>query len=548
MLDFRAWNGRAAVMADPRVEVETDLLRPVLEMSVAVARQGYHDKPVVQAPRPLRPFLEFAKLPARALVVAQRCLDEDAEFRERVASRFRPGDLDDGPLAWLCRPEGWEDAWDVAVNEALGQAQRSAHEARIAALEADLAAASDQTVQLNEQLAAVAAARDAIDADLEVAQRHIVELTGAVDRAEHAESERRRAVRDLKAMERRLHERTAEAKRLAADNAQLRELLTAARSELEAAVAEHVQLQSATGTDLDEPAVHPDELEADITGQPSDLDASEGPAELTAQTAAMPFDPARLDAFVLRDDLGSVAAELGRAAGAAAALARSLGTSAQQLAALMGPPGASAERGPDATDSDADGGARGGDRPDDGQPPRQIAQRTESAIDGRQVLRDRMRGGAHRPQRRMPIRVGRGLTEGSPGAVEALLSVPEVVVLVDGYNASLTLWPDLDLPNQREALIGGMGRLALRLGPRVHIIFDGDAGGGPPSVTAPLPVRVQYTTAEIEADDVLIEMAQDLPPELPVLVVSADRRVQAGVKAFGANVVAPVALRPLLCR
>lgn len=536
-------------MSDARAEIEAELLRPVLEMSVAVARQGYHDKPVIQAPRPLRPFLEFAKLPSRALVVAQRCLEEDEAFRERVIARFRPGDLDEPPLAWLCRPEGWEETWDGAVHEALNAVERSAHETRIAALEADLAAASDQTVQLHQQLTAVIAARDAIEADLEAAQRHIVELTGAVDRAEHAESERRRAVRDLKAMERRLHERTAEAKGLSADNAALRAALEAAQAELEAAKSAAGEIATTQHGDAELVAADsaPVRSEPGISGIDSVGPASE---TLTPPADALErFDPARLDAYVLREDLGSVASELSRAAGAAAALARSLGLSARQLAGVMGGEASTADtRTAESVASssavraecDAEVGSTGGSV---------VASPTSGMAAGYGgAVPERARIGAHRPQRRMPIRVGRGLTEGSPGAVEALLSVPEVVVLVDGYNASLTLWPDLDLPNQREALIGGMGRLAVRLGPRVHIVFDGDAGGGPPSVTAPLPVRVQYTTAEIEADDVLIEMAQDLPPELPILVVSADRRVQAGVKAHGANVIAPAALRPLLSK
>jgi len=144
--------------------------------------------------------------------------------------------------------------------------------------------------------------------------------------------------------------------------------------------------------------------------------------------------------------------------------------------------------------------------------------------------------------RREPLRLGRGVLDGTLEATDQLLRAPEVRVLVDGYNVSMEGWPHLDARTQRERLVGLLSGVVARTGANVHVVFDGDDDGRRPSVSAALSVRVHYTPAGVEADDVVISMVGELPPEVPVVVVSSDHRVRDGARAAGANVVSSAAL------
>jgi len=140
------------------------------------------------------------------------------------------------------------------------------------------------------------------------------------------------------------------------------------------------------------------------------------------------------------------------------------------------------------------------------------------------------------------LRLARGALDGTVEATDQLLRAPGVVVLVDGYNVSMTGWPHLDVTAQRASLQSMLGVAVARTGVEVHVVFDGDDDGRGPVVTSSLPVRVRYTPAGVEADDVLIRMAGEIPADRPVVVVSSDRRVRDGSAAVGANLVSSSAL------
>ncbi|HNB94062.1 MAG TPA: NYN domain-containing protein, partial [Microthrixaceae bacterium] len=112
-------------------------------------------------------------------------------------------------------------------------------------------------------------------------------------------------------------------------------------------------------------------------------------------------------------------------------------------------------------------------------------------------------------------------------------------------NVSMSAWPRLDARTQRDHLVKLLGAASARTGADVHVVFDGDSATEAerrPSVSAPLAVRVHYSAADVEADDVVIAMARDLPTDRPVVVVSSDRRVAEGARRHGANVVSSSAL------
>lgn len=140
--------------------------------------------------------------------------------------------------------------------------------------------------------------------------------------------------------------------------------------------------------------------------------------------------------------------------------------------------------------------------------------------------------GAHRHPARLPPLVH----DDSPEAAVHLVNLPGVALLVDGYNMTLSTWPGLPLPEQRLRLIDALSELAARTGARPEVVFDGvdvvaesRLAGSYKSL-----VKIVFTAADVEADDVIIARAHHLP--LPVVVASDDRRVREGATAGGANV------------
>lgn len=143
-----------------------------------------------------------------------------------------------------------------------------------------------------------------------------------------------------------------------------------------------------------------------------------------------------------------------------------------------------------------------------------------------------------RQARRRPTRLPSGIVDDSVAGAEHLVSRPGAVLLVDGYNATLSSWPELALDHQRDRLLALLHDLTARLpGLEIHVIFDGDdqvivAGRRRRSV-----VHVHFSPPSVEADDVVLAMVDDLPVSRVVIVASNDRRVRDASRAGGANVI-----------
>ncbi len=143
-----------------------------------------------------------------------------------------------------------------------------------------------------------------------------------------------------------------------------------------------------------------------------------------------------------------------------------------------------------------------------------------------------------RPPRRVPVPLPPGVLDDSVEAADHLFRVPRIIVLVDGYNASQRGWYDLPIPEQRRRLVDALTEMAMRSGADVTVIFDGAESAWPLAVpkTTPL-VKVSFSPADVEADDVILARVADIDPSRPVLVASSDRRVSDGAVAQGANVI-----------
>ncbi|MGH9190270.1 MAG: NYN domain-containing protein [Acidimicrobiales bacterium] len=141
-----------------------------------------------------------------------------------------------------------------------------------------------------------------------------------------------------------------------------------------------------------------------------------------------------------------------------------------------------------------------------------------------------------RSARRRPAPLPGGVLDDSVEAADHLLRLPGVLALVDGYNVTHAAWPDLALAEQRRRLVDALGELAARSGAEVLVVFDGAEVPSQPVVSsAQRTVKVSFSPAGVEADDVVIDMASSAPQARPVVVVSSDRRVRDGAAGAGAN-------------
>ena len=135
-----------------------------------------------------------------------------------------------------------------------------------------------------------------------------------------------------------------------------------------------------------------------------------------------------------------------------------------------------------------------------------------------------------------------------PALLDALLSVPLVHLLVDGYNVTKGGYGDLPLQTQRARLLAGLGALAARTGAEVTCVFDGADRVAPLAAPAPRGVRLLFSREGETADEVLRRLVRNEPPGRPLVVVSSDREVADGVRARGARPVPSRALLRLLGR
>ena len=138
--------------------------------------------------------------------------------------------------------------------------------------------------------------------------------------------------------------------------------------------------------------------------------------------------------------------------------------------------------------------------------------------------------------KRSKLPIPPGLFDDSIEVAEYLLGVPGIIVLVDGYNVTREAHDDWELDRQRDWLEQGLRNLAARTSASFDVVFDGadlpshgrggrDAG-----------VRVRFSPAGVEADDVLIDSVSAVAADRPVVIVSSDRRVRTGASERGANV------------
>jgi predicted RNA-binding protein with PIN domain len=120
-----------------------------------------------------------------------------------------------------------------------------------------------------------------------------------------------------------------------------------------------------------------------------------------------------------------------------------------------------------------------------------------------------------------------------PAALDALLAMPNLHLVVDGYNVTKTGYGELPLADQRARLVGSLAALAARSGAEITVAFDG--GRRPPAMPpAPRGVRVLFSAPDEIADDLIRRLVEAEPPGRALLVVSSDRQVALDAGRAGA--------------
>jgi YacP-like NYN domain-containing protein len=129
--------------------------------------------------------------------------------------------------------------------------------------------------------------------------------------------------------------------------------------------------------------------------------------------------------------------------------------------------------------------------------------------------------------------------------LDRLLALPNVHLLVDGYNVTKTGYPSAALADQRSRLVTAMAALTARSGVEATVVFD---GAQRPAAQPPVPrgVRVLFSDPDEIADDLIRRLVSAEPPGRPVVVVTSDEEIVADVLAAGGWAVPSAVLLALL--
>ena len=126
--------------------------------------------------------------------------------------------------------------------------------------------------------------------------------------------------------------------------------------------------------------------------------------------------------------------------------------------------------------------------------------------------------------------------------------LPQVHLVVDGYNVTKLEWGTMPLEAQRTRLAQGLSALAARTGAEITCVFVGADLVATPTVTSPRGVRVRFSPPGVTADELVRRLVRAEPDGRPVVVVSSDREVAEGVRRPGVRALGSRALLGLLGR
>ena len=120
---------------------------------------------------------------------------------------------------------------------------------------------------------------------------------------------------------------------------------------------------------------------------------------------------------------------------------------------------------------------------------------------------------------------GRALADSDPALLDQLLMLPQVHLIIDGYNVTKTGYGEIPLSDQRSRLVSGLGVLHAQTKAEVTVVFDGAELDTPVAVQAPRGVRVMFSAPGQTADDLIGQLVRAEPSGRAVVVISSDQEV-----------------------
>jgi ParB family chromosome partitioning protein len=150
--------------------------------------------------------------------------------------------------------------------------------------------------------------------------------------------------------------------------------------------------------------------------------------------------------------------------------------------------------------------------------------------------------------RRRPVRHPSAVFYDSPEAADYLVSVPGILLIVDGRDVTMPSAAGFELSRQRYRLIDGLAELAIRTGTQVHAVFHGAELSGrfePPGAARPR-MRVTFVPDAVEPGHVIVELVDQLDAAQAVVLATGDRALQQEVLRRGGNVISMAQLLAVL--
>ncbi|MCF6475114.1 RNA-binding protein [Nonomuraea sp. MG754425] len=129
----------------------------------------------------------------------------------------------------------------------------------------------------------------------------------------------------------------------------------------------------------------------------------------------------------------------------------------------------------------------------------------------------------------------RALADDDPQLLDQLLALPQVHLIIDGYNVTKTGYGTLTLADQRNRLMTSLGGLVAQTRVEMTVVFDGAELNSPVQVVAPRGVRVLFSAPGEIADDLIRQLVRAEPAGRAMAVVSSDREVAESVRRMGAR-------------
>ncbi|GAA4042776.1 NYN domain-containing protein [Nonomuraea soli] len=136
----------------------------------------------------------------------------------------------------------------------------------------------------------------------------------------------------------------------------------------------------------------------------------------------------------------------------------------------------------------------------------------------------------------------RALADDDPQLLDQILALPQVHLIIDGYNVTKTGYGTLTLADQRARLMTALAGLVAQTRIEVTVVFDGAELNSHVAVNAPRGVRVIFSPHGQIADDMIRQLVRAEPAGRAVAVVSSDREVADSVRKMSARPVSSALL------